>query len=160
MVFNKHDGTSDFLCLWRLTSLLYIFSKITSLNKELFICHCSLIRCSYHTGVLSLFLIFHTVYLNPSKPLYYLLSGKANTPSFPYCFTNFASTAFVVLRVQNWNCKIRLGTWNTQLQPWQTFHPSISQFPKQFLNIVQFDFLCVRLLANQKMNFKRKLQWD
>lgn len=48
------------------------------------------------TPVSSSSLVSAVVYLNSSESLCYLTGRKANIPFFANCFTNFASTAFVV----------------------------------------------------------------
>lgn len=76
--------------------------------------------------------------------------GKHPIP-FPYCFTNFASTACVVLRVQNSeSTQISLGTWNTKFLALankhfiQVFFFFFSQLPEASLLIGQFAVLCAR----------------
>ena len=70
----------------------------------------------------SLLLICSSVYLNPSKLLCYLSDWRANNPSSPHCFTNFASCAFVVKRVRNWNSEWRQRNMK-YIQPWKKSDP-------------------------------------
>lgn len=125
-VLIKNRSTKGFLLVFpNFLTLNHIIIPQTKTNKQWTVMMLDLYIIPLYSNVQiaprvsSLLPIFPAVFLNPSKPLCCAPDRKANIPFFPYCFLNFASTAFVVLRVQNSeDSEIRERAWNSQCQPW------------------------------------------
>lgn len=89
------------------------------------------------TCVLSLLPISPVVFQNPSKLCAACEIGRQTSHSFPYCFLNFASAAFVLLRAQNpENSEIREWAWNSRRHAKANILPSsLCQTPRESLHI-------------------------
>lgn len=83
---------------------------------------------------------------SPSPPRYFKIPqslhaaceiGRQTSHSLPYCFLNFASAAFVLLRAQNpENSEIREWAWNSRRHAKANILPlSLCQTPRESLHI-------------------------